>query len=52
MLDWEKNIEYPEKTIEEYRWNYRDIIMAWLFWINMDDPWKLVDDLINYRKNH
>lgn len=57
MLDWEKIIENQNKeniwwNLEEYRINYRDIIMAGLFWINVDNPWKLVEDLINYKKNH
>ncbi len=38
--------------IEKLAINYRDIILSWLLWLNTDNPAKLVDDLIDYRKTH
>ena len=38
--------------VHEVTINFKDIIFPWLLWINPDDPGKLVDELIDYRKIH
>jgi hypothetical protein len=38
--------------IKQVRFNYKDLLLTWLLWINLDDPGKLVVELTAYRKIH
>jgi hypothetical protein len=53
-VKWKNTKEIMDLSwdVKEVRFDYKDLLLAWLLWFNLDDPGELVENLTNYRKIH